>query len=233
MELTSDVLNDGRVMVIRIALDLHEGDAEVLSASERSRFRRMRSVGKRREYLAGRSAMRRVLGPLIDMEPRDVPIESGVHGKPEIGGHDGLHFNLSHSGDRALLAVSRHGPIGVDIEVARPGRPFRRLARRFFHPAEYDWLQGLPAGDSAAGFYRLWTLKEAYLKAIGTGLTLSSRAFEVDPESDPPRLVGTSAGQLPAEQWAMQVLPTEPGYHAALCTPAGVLDYRQVSLADC
>ncbi len=232
MELALHPVSDDEVLIVAIALDLYQGDPDILSTTELARFRRMRSAGKRREYLAGRSAKRRVLGPLIDMEPRDVPIESGVHGKPEIGGHDGLHFNLSHSGDRALLAVSRHGPIGVDIEAARRGRPFRRLARRFFHPAEYDWLQGLPAGDIAAGFYRLWTLKEAYLKAIGTGLTLSSRAFEVDPESDPPRLMGVSAGQLPAEQWAMQVLPTEPGYHAALCTPAGVLDCRQISLAD-
>jgi len=232
VRLESDALGAGRVLVIGIALDLYEGDPGVLSDAELTRFRRMRSAGKRREYLAGRSAMRRVLGPLIDVEPRDVPIEDGAHGKPEVGGHDGVHVNLSHSGDRALLAVSRRGPIGVDIEAARPGRPFRRLARRFFAPAEYDWLDGLAAGEVADGFYRLWTLKEAYLKAIGTGLTLSSRAFEVDPETDPPRLVGTSTGQLAAECWAMQVLPIEPGYHAALCTPAGVLDYRQISLPD-
>lgn len=230
MEPMADAIGDGRVLVVGIGLDRYRGDPNILSADELARWRRMRSVGKRREYLAGRSAMRRVLGLLVDADPRDLAIEHGAHGKPEIAGSDRVHFNLSHSGDQALLAVSKTGPIGVDIEETRAGRPFKRLARRFFTSAEADWLLGLPPGDVAAGFYRLWTLKEAYLKAIGTGLTLSSRAFEVDPESDPPRLIGTSTGQLAAEHWAMQVLPTEPGYHAALCTPAGLLGYRQVSL---
>ncbi len=215
---------------MRIALDRYRGDPDVLSAAESARFRRMRSVGKRREFLAGRSAMRRVLAPLIDADPRDVPIEHGGHGKPEIGDHEGLHFNLSHSGDQGLLAVGRRGPIGVDIELARPGRPFRRLARRFFAVPEFDWLDGLPAADLADGFYRLWTLKEAYLKAIGTGLTVSSRAFRFDPEIDPPLLVRTPKGHEAPECWAMHVLPADPGYHAALCMPAGRFDYRQVSL---
>jgi len=232
VELTSEALGDDRALVVRVALDLYQGDAGVLSATERARLRRMRSVAKQRDFLAGRSAIRRVLGPLLDADPRGVSIEDGVHGKPELTGSQRLHFNLSHSGDRALLAVSRRGPIGVDIEAARPGRPFRRLARRFFAASEYDWIQGLPARDLADGFYRLWTLKEAYLKAIGTGLTLSSRAFQVDPRRDPPRLVTTPAGQLAAERWTTRVLPIEPGYHAALCTPAGLLDCRQVSLED-
>lgn len=230
--ITADALAERPVLVVRIALDRYRGDVDVLSPDELARFRRMRSVGKKREYLAGRSAMRRVLAGLVDVDARDVAIENGPHGKPEVGGQGDLHFNLSHSGDRALLAVSRRGPIGVDIEAARTGRPFRRLARRFFSPSEYQWLDGLPTAGVADGFYRVWTLKEAYLKAIGTGLTLSSRDFELDPESDPPRLLGTPPGQMAAEKWAMQVLPVEHGYQAALCAPAGLLD-RQVRLSDC
>ncbi len=232
MKLGADMVDDVSVLVIEIDLCAYPGDAEILNTSERARLRRMRSVTKKREYLAGRCLTRRVVGDLTDTEPRDVRIEHGPNGKPDLARTHGLHVNLSHSGERALLAVSRHGPIGVDIEVGRTGRPFARLSRRFFAPSEHEWIQGLAAADVASGFYRLWTLKEAYLKAIGTGLTLSSRTFQVDAESDPPRLIETSPNQLTAEHWTMRVLPTEAGYHAALCTPVSLLRYRKVCLAD-
>jgi len=225
-------LGPADVLVVGIALDSYRGDEALLSGAEGARFRRMRSTAKRREFLVGRSAMRRVLGRLMRTEPQDVRFELGAHGKPGVAGEHRLYFNLSHSSERAVLAVTRGGPVGVDIEAARPGRPFHRLAKRFFAAPEYESLQGLSATEFADGFYRLWTLKEAYLKAIGTGLTLSSRAFEID-AGDPPRLVKTAEGHLGADHWGLQVLPAEAGYHVALCTPAGVSDVRPVALADC
>ncbi|HJO02784.1 MAG TPA: 4'-phosphopantetheinyl transferase superfamily protein [Acidobacteriota bacterium] len=203
---------------------------EVLDGVERARLRRMRSPSKRLEFLVGRSMLRTVLGDVLDVSPAEVLIEYGAHGKPRLPG-DELTFNLSHSGDRALVAVAAGGRVGVDVEQRRPRRPFRRLSRRFFAEAEDRWLHGLQAADRAAGFYRAWTLKESYLKAIGTGLAFSSRHFAMELACDPPRLMETGyPGDEPA-LWHFATPEVRGGYAAALCWdgPARRVRRRQAS----
>ncbi len=219
-------------VVVRIALDRDTGDPNVLNSAEHARWQRMRSPTKQREFLVGRTAIRRAIGALTATAPAAIEVAYGAQGKPYVKGDTRLHFNLSHSGDLALLALSRRGPIGIDIEIERARRPFRRLANRFFAAPEAAWFEATPAGRQRQAFYRMWTLKEAYLKAIGTGLTLSSRAFVIDAASEPPRLTKTSAAPAVTDGWALQSLPGDDGYAAALCTPTGVADYRRMSLNE-
>jgi 4'-phosphopantetheinyl transferase len=191
----------------------------------------MRSSAKRREFLVGRTAIRRVLGAILEMPPAAVTLVEGPHGKPHIGATPPLQFNLSHSGDQAILAVGT-APLGVDIEQMRSGRPFTRLADRFFAAVEAQWLHAQPAASRQRAFYHLWTLKEAYLKALGTGLTLSSQSFSVDAAADPPRLLQTPPDRAAAASWNLRWLPAATGYCAALCTQAPLVEYRQVALAE-
>lgn len=225
-------LERDEALVAHVALDREPGDPAVLSADERARWERMRSHTKRREFLVGRTALRTTLGALLGVPPRDLRFEYGPHGKPLLAQHPALHFNLSHSGDRAVVVVCRRGPVGVDIEALRPSRPFRRLADRFFAPPEADWLASLPAAAQRNAFYRMWTLKEGYLKAIGTGLTLSSRAFVIDAGVEPAQLVETPADQQDASAWTLHEVSATAGYVAALCTPTSVVHYREVSVPD-
>ena len=100
------------------------------------------------------------------------------YGKPYLPQLPGFHFSLSHSGNMALCAVSSD-PVGCDIELPRGFDP--NLARRFFHPAEQEWLFSRPEAEQSSAFFRLWTCKESFLKALGLGLSLPLDSFAVIP----------------------------------------------------
>lgn len=208
------------------ALDAALAAPETLDAVEHARLQRMRSPSKKLEFLVGRSMLRRILGEALGINPAEVSLEYGEHGKPLLPG-DGPMFNLSHSGDRALLALASSGRVGVDVEYLRLRRPFARLSRRFFSGAEDRWLRALSGADRATGFYRAWTLKESYLKAIGTGLAFSSSDFALDLAGTPPRLMSTEyPGDEPA-RWSFATPELSDGYAAALCWDGEGLRLRQ------
>src|SRR6185312_17092194 len=97
--------------------------------------------------------------------PAAVVFARGEHGKPHVAG-GGPHFNLSHSGGLGLLGLLPGLELGVDIEAVDRSRDWLALARRFYTPAEFTWLAGLPAADLPLAFCRLWTVKEAWMKAL-------------------------------------------------------------------
>jgi 4'-phosphopantetheinyl transferase len=146
-------------------------DEAVLSSDERARADAFRFDVHRRRYAAGRARLREILAAYLDAEPASLGLLEGPHGKPELTGHD-LRFNLAHCEDRALCAVSRC-EVGADLELLdRPRMPdWRAVAARFFHADEVaaTWEE----------FLRIWTLKEACLKAAGFGLVIDPRTFSV------------------------------------------------------
>ncbi|MEO3872002.1 4'-phosphopantetheinyl transferase superfamily protein [Nonomuraea sp. B12E4] len=137
---------------------------EELAPDERARALRTRDPRARARYVAARSRLRRTLASYLGVEPGAVRLRRGRHGKPELAG-DGPRFNLSHSGDVALLAVSATRDVGVDVERVRHDMDVVRLAHRFFTPGEYALVRGAERPPDA--FARLWTRKEACVKALG------------------------------------------------------------------
>lgn len=124
------------------------------------------------------------------LREKDVRIRQGENGKPYLADYPEIHFNLSHSGHMAL-AVFAPREVGCDIEYI--GKPNRKLAKRFFCPSEYEYLLNQPDEQSVQReFYRLWTLKESFLKATGLGLKLPMRSFcfSFDKECPPETLPG-------------------------------------------
>lgn len=120
----------------------------------------------------GRDPFRALLSAYLDIDVSRVVFIDGPHGRPSLAPpHQSLAVNWSHSGDWAVLAVARDLPVlGIDIECPRPRRRALDLARRFFHPDEYDLLCRLPSDLVESAFLRFWTAKEAVLKALGEGL---------------------------------------------------------------
>ena len=114
-----------------------------------------------------------------------LPISIAEGGKPYLVNEPGVHFSLSHSADWAVCAISDH-PVGVDIERCEPGR--RDIAARFFHKDEVRYLNTLLPSMREDAFYKLWTLKESFVKSTGRGLDLPLRSFRVDIRRMPPRL---------------------------------------------
>ena len=135
------------------------------------------------------------------------------YGKPFFPALPDFHFSLSHSGERVLCAVSP-SPVGCDIEEPRRYDP--ALARRFFHPDESALLFSLPEADQPEAFYRLWTCKESFMKAVGLGLNLPLSDFAVG-LTDPPTLTQS----VDARPWRLRSLRLG-GYPAALCGLSGV-----------
>lgn len=134
-------------------------------------------------HIAGRGRLREILGVETGRNASDIIFEYGRNNKPTIAG--GPHFNLSHSGGLAALAISRDGALGLDIEEIRPIED--SVARHFFTSAEYSELAQLSPDLWLDGFFRCWTRKEAVIKAVGLGLSMPLASFDVTltPEKAP------------------------------------------------
>jgi 4'-phosphopantetheinyl transferase len=221
---------------IDLARPISESDRNLLNAEETAKADRIIVEPKRRQSYRARADLRRILGLYLDTDPRALNFCYGEHGKPALlrevdGAEPPLSFNLSHSGDVALVGVVYERPrmqLGVDVEEARPGREFVSIAESFFAPDEVDVFRRLPVGEQPAAFYRAWTRKEAYLKAIGTGLCFASTAFSISyGEGEEPQLLRTERAGDEARRWRMIDLPCPSGYAAAACWDGEALQLRR------
>lgn len=171
--------------------------AALLSPDERQRATRLRSPDDQRRFTVARGMLRQLLGHYLDVAPADLVFSYGSSGKPRLKNAHGLHFNLAHSGERAAYAVSTVRPVGIDIEFVARNIEFERIARRFFAPNEFAALIKLPTSRRRRAFFRLWTAKEAVIKATGKGLAQSLDAFEIDLTSDAsPRIVAAKPRRI-------------------------------------
>lgn len=142
---------------------------EILWPDEAARANRFVFDADRRRYVAAHVALHLVLQDANAAAARR-PFETGEHGKPALAAGAMPHFNLSHSGDWALIGTSAHQEIGVDIEAAREIDDMAELAQRLFTKGERGELALLRGRDRQRGFFHAWTRKEACVKAVGTGL---------------------------------------------------------------
>lgn len=140
-----------------------------LSAEEHQHWHGIQQPGRRREYLLGRVLLRRMLAERLHCPTDELVFCNGPHGKPVLCSH-AWQFNLSHSGDWLVLALCQQGPLGVDVEMGLRRRHILPLAKRFYAASEYAWLLSLPVQEQESAFYRLWSRKEAVLKAQGDGI---------------------------------------------------------------
>lgn len=153
--------------------------AACLSAAEQELAARFRFEKDARHWRACRTALRSILGQALGVDPAGLVLETGEHGKPRLAPpHGGLHFNLSHCHDLALVALSRSGPLGIDLEPADRAGSLLGCEGSFCHPQE---IVALPSEVSAraAALLDLWTSKEALLKALGTGMSLAPESVSL------------------------------------------------------
>ena len=164
-------------------------DAErMLTLTEIRRADKFAFERDRNRFLHARVALRHILAHYLDTEPRRLPIRLGAYGKPYLAGGSTLGFNLSHSDDLGLLAIGHAANIGIDIEILKPLTNVKRLALSVFSPVEYQAFDLLPDDALLLPFFRCWTRKEAYLKAIGSGLTITPDSITVGIGSEKARI---------------------------------------------
>ena len=178
--------------------------SRLLQAAESQRIETALSAGIRMRLLAARVMQRTVLARYApDVDPAALRFVKGEHGKPSLAPQfesHGLHFNLTHTAGLVAIAVSRHRDVGLDAENITERTTVLRLARRYFTAAEARDLEALPAERQAARFYSLWTLKESWMKASGSGVKagFDNAAFSLDDEH---QVQGLSFAKHAAADW--------------------------------
>jgi 4'-phosphopantetheinyl transferase len=222
-------LGPGEVHVWRAPL-LHPADRlaafhALLSDAERERAARFRFPVHRDRFIAGRGIQRDVLSRYLGIPPAALRYRETAHGKPLLEPAPSLidlRFNVSNAGDLALYAVTLGREVGVDLEQVKTMPDARGVAERFFSATEVAFLQGLPPQEVEPAFFRCWTRKEAYVKAIGEGLSMPLHQFDVAyARGEPARILRTRPDPAHAGRWAMESLEPGPGYVGALVVEAG------------
>ncbi len=190
----------------------------VLSPAERERADKFAFPHLRERYVAAHAVLRRLLGDYLRVEPASFRFEIAVRGKPSLPGLP-LHFNLSHTNDQGLLAVTRVAEVGVDIECLDRKLDRAGIAERFFSRAEADELASLPEEEQVEAFGNLWTRKEAWLKATGIGISegLNQVEFNCRP-GEPARLLRLSGH--PDDSWQVRAFRPLPDHVGAVAVRA-------------
>lgn len=192
-------------------------ELELLSKDEREKALRFHFAKHRRRYILARAGLRKILAYYFSLPPEQFTFSYSSHGKPSISypnNHDAIQFNISHSGEFALYGFSRQYEVGIDIEMMSD-RPTDELAVRFFAPAESAALMQLNQNRRKESFYDIWTQKEAFVKALGLGLSypLTNFVVKVTGEAGLSSVVDDDASQ-----WHLQKIAVDEGYSAHFAT---------------
>jgi 4'-phosphopantetheinyl transferase len=196
------------------ALDFYRS---TLSLDERRRSERFRWDELRCSFTLSRGGLRILLAHYLGCSPHEIELICGPKGKPALRSSSRIRFNASHSGQMALYAFTLGCELGVDVEQLRPLDDSTSVAARFFSSAELSQLLSLKPDERGLAFFRCWTRKEAYVKAIGDGLAIPLNGFQVTllPEV-PARLVQIASEMGTADDWTLNHLELAPGYVGAL-----------------
>lgn len=204
------------------APDEVESFRSLLKPDELERAGRYQFDTNRNEYIVSRGTLRRLLGSYLDVSPLELRFVYSEFGRPGLVGEvmsDALDFNIAHSGGVALLTFARGCRIGVDVEKVRRDFATSEIAERFFSAAERTALRELPKEQRHEAFFRCWTRKEAFVKALGEGLSHPLDQFDVSlAPGEPAALLATRPDAEEARRWVLWDVPVPGDYAAALAT---------------
>lgn len=193
-----------------------------LSESEIQRAQRFRFAEHQRQFIAAHGCLREILSRYLRVTPDHLEFQFSEFGKPSLTGElaaSGVTFNLSHSNEIGLVAISLGRAIGIDVEYIREDLADEQVARRFFSDHEVTEFLALPLEQRKIAFFTCWTRKEAYIKARGEGLSMPLNQFDVSINPDAPaELLHTRPDPAQALQWRLYALYPGQGYVAALAT---------------
>jgi 4'-phosphopantetheinyl transferase len=213
MRLSQDSI---QVWVVRLAEQEIEAWRPGLSESEWQRAMRFRMPADRRRFAVTRGVLRTLLGRYLQLPSTAIGFTENEYGKPAVAGE--LTFNVAHSGDYALLAFARGVDVGVDVEHMGGDRVVADLAQRILSPGEYERFVRVADSERTRAFFQIWTLKESFLKGIGSGLSVAPERVEVSFYPDEPKLLGCPAEQIQdVNEWTLRSLSIgDEDYAAAI-----------------
>lgn len=177
--MNNSLLQTNRIDIWQFSLASQPAQAfGLLNDDEKTRARRYHFERHQRQFIVARAMMRSILAPYLGAKPEELIFNFNKQGKPAIQHPENIHFNLSHSGELALLAVGQEYPMGIDLEFFS-ARPYVDIGAQLFSEREMQELRQLPPDLQALGFFHIWAQKEAFIKASGLGLSYPTREFSV------------------------------------------------------
>lgn len=222
----------GEIHVWRVDLgqpeDVVRQFRSTLEGEEIHRADRFHFEKDQRAFTVSRGFLRHVLGRYLTTKPEALRFLYGPYGKPALNGehrNSSLRFNMSHSRGVGLVAVSDNREIGVDVEYIRPDFATEDIARRFFSPHEVSAFNALSKELRVAAFFRCWTRKEAYIKAIGRGLSQPLDGFDVTLAPEAPAQL-LRADDDDASRWSLSDIDAGSDYAAALVVEGLISEIR-------
>jgi 4'-phosphopantetheinyl transferase len=192
--------------------------SEVLATDERERAARFRLDHDQERFVITRAALRFILGAYTREKAESVKFAYGNSGKPSLANpHSNLHFSVSHSHELAVIAIAKGRSVGIDIEQIRDDLEAEDLARRFFSAAEIGILERVPPSERLTAFFRIWTGKEAFVKALGDGLARPLNSFDVVLDAaGRPQLTGTRPDLQEMRRWTLHAVEIAEGYASSV-----------------
>ncbi|MDF1794949.1 MAG: 4'-phosphopantetheinyl transferase superfamily protein [Coxiellaceae bacterium] len=196
-----------------------------LSVIEADRANRFVNQQLRDSFALAHGWLREQLAGYLSVAPTELQFDSNQYGKPFLVGGE-LQFNLSHSKQRVALAISRSGDVGIDIQHHDTKVELAAIAKRFFAVEEVAWFEQAPESEKLLVFYKIWSLKEAYMKAVGMGMSLSLSSYAVGESAvGEARLVREPKEVVPTK-WRVAYFDAVPDYALALVCSAENLSLK-------
>jgi 4'-phosphopantetheinyl transferase len=187
----------------------------LLDNDERNRTQRLRNSQKQAHSIETYGRLRILLGAALDVAPDQLQFARHAHGKPYLPDFPDIAFNLSHTSDWIAIVISRRCRVGIDIESCNPRTNLAALANKCFGAEEKAYWQALPEAEQLDAFYRFWTRKEAFVKAVGQGISLGLQRCVVDP-ANPERMLHVPDSCGHAGNWSLYDLEVNDGICGAV-----------------
>lgn len=217
-------ISGNEVHVWRASLDQNEatmaGLWELLTPDERQRAQRYCFKKGQQQFVVARGVLRQIISLYTKLSPAALKLTSNSYGRPALSADSNpteIEFNLSHSGNMVLYAFSRGRAVGIDIEMVKKEVATLSIAENFFSPDEVTALKAVPEDMHAVAFFNCWTRKEAYIKALGEGLSHPLQNFSVSlAPHEEAALLSVMGDPSEAARWKIYALEPGAGYVASV-----------------
>ncbi len=201
-----------------------------LSENEKARAQRFKFPIHQRRSIVSRGTLRQLLARYLNQPAHSLEFSYNAHGKPRLVSPAlPLQFNASDSHDLAVFAITLENDIGIDLEFIKTDIEAEAIGMRYFSDEESAALSYVPMTQKKEAFFNLWTRKEAFIKALGEGLSFSLKAFTVSLEEEEPRLLSIHGDTEAANSWTLHAFTPSPGFKGAIAIASQI---KQIEFWD-
>lgn len=230
MDLHHNQIHIWKLHLKNYTVNLNHLYENVLSADEKKRADKLRSNDDKERSIYSRGLLRKKLGAYLDVDPSDISFSYNEYGKPSLNAEvhlEDLRFNVSHSKDLVVYAITENREIGIDVEYLKDINKADKIVERFFSLEEKNFYHSQPEQKQKWAFFALWTRKEAYSKAMGRGIGLPSKDIELNliPEHEQ-----SSSDSLNNSKLMLYDVEIETDYLAALATEGRDLNIKYYNI---